>query len=61
MTPISDTVAVRPETPMTQVLQKMEDSGLTRVLVTRDDQLQGIITGGDVSNWLRRMRELKRN
>ncbi len=61
MTPISDTVAVRPETPMTQVLQKMEDSGLRRVLVTRDDQLQGIITGGDVSNWLRRMRELKRS
>ena len=60
MTPISDTVAVRPETPMTQVLQKMEDSGMRRVLVTRDDQLQGIITGGDVSNWLRRMRELKR-
>ncbi|MGB5632850.1 MAG: site-2 protease family protein [Waterburya sp.] len=61
MTPISDTVAVRPETPMTQVLQTMEDSGLRRVLVTRDDQLQGIITGGDVSNWLRRMRELKRS
>ncbi len=59
MTPMSDTVAVRPETAMTQVLQKMEDSGLRRVLVTRDDQLQGIITGGDVSNWLRRMRELK--
>ena len=60
MTPISDTVAVRPETSMTQVLQKMEDSGLRRVLVTRDDQLQGIITGGDISNWLRRMRELKK-
>ncbi len=58
MTPINDTVTVSPETPMTQVLQKMEDSGLRRVLVTRDDQLQGIITGGDVSSWLRRMREL---
>ena len=58
MTPINDSVTVRPETPMTQVLQKMEDSGMRRVLVTRDDQLQGIITGSDVSSWLRRMREL---
>ena len=52
MTPMSDTVAVRPDTPMTQVLQQMEDSGMRRVLVTRDDQLQGIITGGDVSKEL---------
>jgi CBS domain-containing protein len=37
----------------------MQDSGMRRVLVTRDDRLQGIITNGDVSNWLRRMRELK--
>ncbi|HHP7230385.1 MAG TPA: site-2 protease family protein [Xenococcaceae cyanobacterium] len=60
MTPINDTVTVRLETPMTEVLQKMQDSKIQRVLVTRDDQLVGIITGGDVSSWLRRMRELKR-
>ena len=61
MTPINDSVTVRPETPMTQVLEKMEDSGMKRVLVIHDDQLEGIITGGDVSSWLRRMRELKRS
>ncbi len=59
MTPINDTVTVRLETPITQVLEKMEDSGIKRVLVTRDDQLKGIITGGDISSWLRRIRELK--
>lgn len=60
MTPINDSVTVRPETPMTQVLEKMEDSGIKRVLVTRDDQLEGIITGGDISSWLRRIREFKK-
>ncbi len=60
MTPINDTVTVRLETPITQVLEKMEDSGIKRVLVTRDDQLEGIITGGDISSWLRRIRELKK-
>ena len=60
MTPINDLVTVRLETPMTQVLEKMEDSGIKRVLVTHEGQLDGIITAGDVSSWLRRMRELKR-
>ncbi len=60
MTPISNTITVRRETPMTEVLEKMEKSGLKRVLVTRDDQLEGIITAGDVFSWLRRMRELKK-
>ena len=60
MTPINDLVTVRLETPMTQVLEKMEDSGIKRVLVTHEGQLDGIIIAGDVSSWLRRMRELKR-
>jgi len=58
MTPIDNTTAVRPEEKMTQVLQKMENSSVRRVLVTRGDELQGIITGGDIASWLKRMRDL---
>ena len=58
MTSINDKVTVNPETPMTQVLLKMEDSGMRRVLVTSDEQLEGIITGSDVSSWLQRMQAI---
>ena len=58
MTPINDTLTVSSETPMTEVLTKMEASGLRRVLVTRDEQLLGIITSSDLSSWLQRMQEL---
>ncbi len=39
MTPLNDTLTVSSETPMTEVLVKMEASGLRRVLVTSDEQL----------------------
>lgn len=58
MKPIDDVVTVSPNENMTQVIQKMEDSGIRRVLVTQDAQLRGIITGSDISGWLRRRREL---
>jgi Zn-dependent protease/CBS domain-containing protein len=58
MTPIDNTIAVRSEENMTQVLQKMENSDVGRVLVTRGDELEGIITGGDIASWLKRMRDL---
>ena len=54
-----DGVTVRPDEPMTDVLQKMEKSGSRRVLVTRDGHLEGIITTGDVAGWLQRARELE--
>ncbi len=58
MTPLNDTLTVSSETPMTEVLVKMEASGLRRVLVTSDEQLLGIITSSDLSSWLQRMQEL---
>ncbi|HEX7119377.1 MAG TPA: site-2 protease family protein [Longimicrobiales bacterium] len=54
-----DSVTVRPEERMSDVLQKMEQSGARRVLVTRDGHLEGIITTGDVAGWLQRARELE--
>jgi Zn-dependent protease/CBS domain-containing protein len=59
MTAIDNTITVRPEENMTQVLQKMENSGVRRVLVTRGNELEGIITGGDIASWLKRMRDLQ--
>ena len=59
MVPANETVMVRPEERMSQVLEKMERSGVRRVLVTRDGGLVGIITAGDITAWLERMRQLE--
>jgi Zn-dependent protease/CBS domain-containing protein len=58
MRPIEDGVSVRPEEKMSNVLQKMEESQLRRVLVTKNGSLQGIITAGDIARWLRRRRDI---
>lgn len=58
MAPAKDGVTVRPEESMTSVLEKMEASGVRRVLVTRDGRLEGIITATDVAGWLDRARQL---
>ncbi|HLU26165.1 MAG TPA: site-2 protease family protein [Longimicrobiales bacterium] len=60
MTPADETVTVRPEESMVRVLERMEQSGTRRVLVTRNGQLVGIITAADISDWLRRAREFER-
>ncbi len=59
MRPVQNGVSVRPEEKMTNVLQKMEESQLRRVLVTKNGSLQGIITAGDVARWLQRRRDLE--
>jgi CBS domain-containing protein len=43
---------------MTQVLQKMQESGSRRVLVTTDGMLASIITARDVASWLQRRQDL---
>lgn len=57
MIPSEQGVTARPEEQMSQVLQKMQDSGVRRVLVTQNGLLQGIITANDIANWLQRRRE----
>jgi len=55
MTPLEQLVLVEPETPMTQVLEKMRDNEIRRVLVARDWELLGIISTSDVARWLDRV------
>ncbi|MEA5507289.1 site-2 protease family protein [Halotia wernerae UHCC 0503] len=50
-------VTVCPEEQMIQVLQKMQDSGVRRVLVIQNNLLKGIITANDIANWLQRKRD----
>ncbi len=55
MAPLQTTVIVPPETPMTQVLERMRDVETRRVLVARDWELLGIISATDVTRWLDRV------
>jgi Zn-dependent protease/CBS domain-containing protein len=55
MTPLEQLVLVEPETPMTQVLERMRETEVRRVLVARDWELLGIISASDVARWLDRV------
>jgi Zn-dependent protease/CBS domain-containing protein len=58
MTPTQPGITARPEEDMSQVLQKMQESGSSRVLVTSNGKLEGIITASDIANWLQRRQDL---
>ncbi|WP_414550767.1 site-2 protease family protein [Anabaena sp. CCY 0017] len=57
MSPIENRVIARSEEKMSQVLQKMQDSGVRRILVIQHDLLKSIITAHDLANRLQRQRE----
>ncbi|MEA5567375.1 site-2 protease family protein [Anabaena sp. UHCC 0399] len=57
MIPTEQGISARPEEQMSQILEKMQTSGVRRVLVTQDDLLTGIITTNDIANWLQRRQE----
>ncbi len=57
MTPINQSLLVHPQEKLSEVLHKMEDSGVRRVLVVDRDKLEGIITASDITRWLRRARD----
>lgn len=58
MSPANDEVTVDPAEPVTAVLEKMRASGAGRVLVIRDGQLAGIISGRDIVGWAQRAQDL---
>ncbi len=58
MSAANNGVTARPEEQMSNVLQKMQDSEIRRVLVIQNGLLRGIITAHDVANWLQRQRDL---
>lgn len=59
MTPRRDEIVVEPDAAMSEVLSRMGAAGAGHVLVARDQQLVGIISGRDVTEWARRSRELR--
>ncbi|MBE9199046.1 MULTISPECIES: site-2 protease family protein [unclassified Nodularia (in: cyanobacteria)] len=58
MIPTENRVTASPDEQMSKVLQKMQDSGVRRVLVIQNGLLRGIITAHDLANWLQRQRDL---
>lgn len=50
-------ITVRPEEDMAKVLEKMQEMGSRRLLVTSNGSLAGIISATDVAKWLQRQRE----
>ena len=54
MTPLAETLIVAPTSPMHEVIERMSENETRRVIVAQDWELRGIITGGDVANWLDR-------
>ena len=58
MIPRSSAVVVDPAASMSQVLEEMRDAGARRVLVARDGDLVGLVSGSDVLGWAQRAREL---
>lgn len=58
MKPVQKDLSVHPDENMSNVLDKMQDTEMRRVLVTKNGDLQGIITASDVSRWLHRRQAL---
>lgn len=55
MTPMERVVVVDPETPMIDVIRKMQRAEVRRALVARDWELMGIISNTDLARWIERM------
>jgi Zn-dependent protease/CBS domain-containing protein len=54
MVPTGDLVVVTPDTPMMEVITRMQQGAARRVLVTEGSDLVGIISASDVARWLDR-------
>lgn len=55
MIPLGRTLTVRPDDPMSHVLERIRGSTNHRLVVEQDNQLVGIITATDVTRWLDRL------
>lgn len=58
MKPAEEGIVVEPQEAMTEVLRRMSDGGLRRVLVVSNGSLAGIISATDITNWVQRSQEL---
>jgi Zn-dependent protease len=59
MVPLGDQVVVSPRARMDQVMSKLEESDVNRVLVVDDGEVVGIITPSDLTRWLRRWQAME--
>ena len=55
MTPMERVVVVDPDTPMIDVIRRMQRAEVRRALVARDWELLGIISNTDLARWIERM------
>lgn len=58
MTPLSETVTVRANDTLADVLSKLERAGVGRALVVDNGRLEGVISNADVAQWLERYQQL---
>jgi Zn-dependent protease/CBS domain-containing protein len=56
MVPLSSDITIGPADTLIDAVQRLNASGLSRVLVTQDDRLVGIISQSDIARWLDRSR-----
>jgi Zn-dependent protease len=58
ITPLDATTSIGPDTAMSEVLERLREHDLDRLLVVDGTHVLGIITPRDVARWVRRSREL---
>ena len=58
MMKVSEAATVRPDDSLATALSRMEHAGLGRALVVAGGQLVGVITRGDVAQWLERYQQV---
>jgi len=59
MTPLGESIVVRPDDPLTAVLEKIRSSPARRVLVIGGGRLEGIITATDIASWIGKAHTLR--
>jgi CBS domain-containing protein len=55
MTPLDEAITVRPDDPLSAVLDKVRTAPSRRVLVVGNGRLEGFITARDLAAWLGRL------
>ena len=58
MTKICESVTVRPDDDLAEVLTKLEQAGVGRAMVVENGRLEGVISRADVAAWLERYQQL---
>jgi Zn-dependent protease/predicted transcriptional regulator len=61
MTPAAEPIVVRPDEPLVNVVEKLRESPVRRLLVVRDGHLEGIITASDIAGWVGKTRLLRQS